>query len=1270
MGSGSNLGDNPTNPVVPDLNDVAEMERERVELPKQLEDRCIWLEEKFKEMENVDYRCGIDAKDLSLVLDLVLPPKFKTPQFEKYNGTSCPEAHITMFCRRMTGHVNNDQLLIHCFQDSLIESAAKCFSVIAMPGEMIENTIRKLYQNLFDAHVVSPFYLKPMQPPFLKWYDANAQYEYHAGITGYSIENCTAFKNLIQKFIKMGIVKFDDPSGPNVVGNSLPSHSDKGGGLITQDLGERPGEVRDYCEFHDEEGHEIQECIEFKALIQGLMDNKELEFFEYTKIPEGKDMCALEEGSTRKNYDRNVTIPREENPVSTLEKGQDVCFYTRSGRRYDSSNTKAELVKGKSLVVEQKKEKPTKLESLINEPITEKEAKEFLKFLKHSDALMKVLNETYVADDISVNKLDRLVNNINADNFIFFNDDEILPGGMGSIKALHITTRYKGYTLPGVLIDNGSALNVLPLSILNRLPVDSSHMKTCQNIMRAFDGTERKVMGKDTIASVTSDAPYIGADDEAIECSFRSLEFVNATFIIERNKIPMPKISKTTRMGLQLMVRKGALPGRGLGRYLQGRVNPPMLKDKRDCFGLGYKPDARQKRRELEKKQEKRRAQLNGGETFHHPYNRSLDINDMGDAAADLESHFEQDMCIEDSQDFKDDRDCNLSPDLLRMVEQDEKQILPYKESGKIRSVSQFSRSLKDEVDVLLKIKEEVKKQFDTSFLQVVKYSKWVANTVFIPKKDGKVRMCVDYKDLNKASPKDNFPLPHIDTLVDNTAGYSLFSFMDGFFRYNQLKLNPAKYTLRARSRKLQGFVVSEKGIKIDLDKVKSIQELPQPRTQKEVRGLLGRLNYIAHFISQLTEKCDLIFRLLKKHNPGVWDEECLKNFDKYLKIPWDAYWANMMSLEEKKERCTISKAVKGSAIADFLACRALEDYEHLNFDLLNENMIYVATTEEKYEACIMGIYVTIERKIKVLEVYGDFALVIYQLKDGWETRDPKLISYRKLVLELIEEFDDITFYYLPRDKNQMGDALATLASMIRVNKQEDYPNQATENDKRTLRIPASDYVVDREILYKRRKDQILLRCVDTVESKKILEEAHEGICGTHTHGFTMARQIMRFGLAQEVTVCPLCLSNVYQDLHRATPFSLVYRIEVILPIEVFFGGALILTKMDGKNLPNPIIQIQLRGSLPKIVAEQEGKGNTSVKEPCKPYLPRVAVEQVKNSKSYLPEVAVEQIEAINLISLKLQRSSGAVAAEQIEATSLIFLKLQWSESKQQFLYP
>ena len=90
-----------------------------------------------------------------------------------------------------------------------------------------------------------------------------------------------------------------------------------------------------------------------------------------------------------------------------------------------------------------------------------------------------------------------------------------------------------------------------------------------------------------------------------------------------------------------------------------------------------------------------------------------------------------------------------------------------------------------------------------------------------------------------------------------------------------QLKLNLEKCTFGATSRKLLGFVVSKKGIKIDSDKVRAIQDLPPPRTQKKVRSFMGRLNYIVRFISQMMAKCDPIFKMLRKHNSNKWDDEC-----------------------------------------------------------------------------------------------------------------------------------------------------------------------------------------------------------------------------------------------------------------------------------------------------------------------------------------------------------------------------------------------------------
>nr|XP_012466340.1 unnamed protein product [Gossypium raimondii] len=359
-------------------------------------------------MENTDYHCGVDVKDLSLVPDLVLPPKFKMPEFEKYNGTSCPEAHITMFCRRMTGYVNNDQLLIHCFQDSLIGSAAKWYNQLSRANihswKDLARAFMKQYNHVTDmtpdritlqnmekkqsesfrqyaqrwrevATQVQPpllekettmLFINTLKAPFINHMLGSATMSFSDMVmSGEMIENAirsgkidaresakrstpkhkenevsnlslcnkgyskavtegqprvvtTGYQDTL-RFINMGIVKFDDPSGPNVAGNPLPSHPDprvnaiaeNGGkraktnvaevktplkwvlkqmidvGLTIQNLEKRPKGMRSYCEFHAKEGHEIQECADFKALVQSLMDNKKLEFFEEDKARKG-----------------------------------------------------------------------------------------------------------------------------------------------------------------------------------------------------------------------------------------------------------------------------------------------------------------------------------------------------------------------------------------------------------------------------------------------------------------------------------------------------------------------------------------------------------------------------------------------------------------------------------------------------------------------------------------------------------------------------------------------------------------------------------------------------------------------------------------------------------------------------------------------------------------------------------------------------------------------------------------------------------------------
>ena len=84
-------------------------------------------------------------------------------------------------------------------------------------------------------------------------------------------------------------------------------------------------------------------------------------------------------------------------------------------------------------------------------------------------------------------------------------------------------------------------------------------------------------------------------------------------------------------------------------------------------------------------------------------------------------------------------------------------------------------------------IKEEITKQLEAKVIQVSQYPSLLANIVPVPMKDGKVRMCVDYRDLNKASPKDDFPLPNIHILLDNCAKHEVASFVDCYAGYHQI---------------------------------------------------------------------------------------------------------------------------------------------------------------------------------------------------------------------------------------------------------------------------------------------------------------------------------------------------------------------------------------------------------------------------------------------------------------------------------------------------
>jgi hypothetical protein len=87
-------------------------------------------------------------------------------------------------------------------------------------------------------------------------------------------------------------------------------------------------------------------------------------------------------------------------------------------------------------------------------------------------------------------------------------------------------------------------------------------------------------------------------------------------------------------------------------------------------------------------------------------------------------------------------------------------------------------------------IRKEVRKLLDTGFIEEVHHPMWLANPVIVPKANGKLQMCIDYTSLNKACPKDLYPLPRIDQIVDSTSRCDILSFLDAYSGFHQIRMS------------------------------------------------------------------------------------------------------------------------------------------------------------------------------------------------------------------------------------------------------------------------------------------------------------------------------------------------------------------------------------------------------------------------------------------------------------------------------------------------
>jgi len=376
----------------------------------------------------------------------------------------------------------------------------------------------------------------------------------------------------------------------------------------------------------------------------------------------------------------------------------------RGGKIYKKNKEEIDMEEAKSYFKGKVMQVNSEPEERERRAITDEDASEFLKFIQQSEykvvdqlnrmparasllellmystshrkLLMKNLSGAHVEQDLSLDKFEGIVSHITTNNYLTFNEDEIPSDGRGHNKALHISVKCMDHFISCVLVDNGSSLNIMPKTTLNKLSSDGIHLHPSTMVVRAFDGSKREVIGKvellvqvspctfqivfqvmdilpayscllgrpwihtagvvpstlhqklkfliddkliivsiegDLVVYGSTSTPYIEATKEVLETSFQAMEIVSTTYV--KPFMVNPCLSNASLMMAKTMMKEGYKYGSGLGVNGKGSVMQLKLVENKERYGLGYKPTHAYQRRIIEERIERSRAKIEGRES-------------------------------------------------------------------------------------------------------------------------------------------------------------------------------------------------------------------------------------------------------------------------------------------------------------------------------------------------------------------------------------------------------------------------------------------------------------------------------------------------------------------------------------------------------------------------------------------------------------------------------------------------------------------------------
>nr|GEU70030.1 reverse transcriptase domain-containing protein [Tanacetum cinerariifolium] len=451
-------------------------------------------------------------------------------------------------------------------------------------------------------------------------------------------------------------------------------------------------------------------------------------------------------------------------------------------------------------------------------------------------------------------------------------------------------------------------------------------------------------------------------------------------------------------------------------------------------------------------------------------------------------------------------------------------------------------------------IGEEVKKLVEADIMKEVHYHSWLLNPVMVKKHDDNWRMCVDFKDLNKACPKDGYPLPEIDWNVESLYGYPYKCFLDAYKGYHQIKMAeedekntafitsqgifsgkslPFFKTLKKCTKKsdFQWTIEAEvafKGMK------QLIAELPMLMAPKEKEELIMYLTAVKEAISAvlMTErdgkKIPIYFVSCALQGPEI-------NYTPMEKLILALVSASKrFELGEHDMQYRPRMSVKGQILADFIVKRPeddtpdtlIEDREELpnpwilftngsscidgsgaGLTITNpEGMKFTyalrfrfnaTNNEAEYEALIAGLRIAGQMGVQNLQANVDSKLVAKQVNGIYIAKESSMIKYLEKVKNLASTFKGFSIKQIPRGENKKANALKGILL----------------EEKKKARVvchKAGRYAVINEVLNKKSFLGLWLRCVGPLQANYVLREIHEGSCNMHARPRSVVAKALR----------------------------------------------------------------------------------------------------------------------------------------------------------------